>query len=195
MRLQVDDGRTVRLHSCRVPQDEADRLVAPLFSGGEPGLVVVIGLGLGYVLDAVERQSMRTKVLALEVCPATVVPMRGRRDWSSWTDTGRLTLLVGPDYEGIVSAGRLVKDKMDPLRLLGSAVFAREMPAEVTRAHAAIDRMLGDARSNLEARKNFAPRYLMQTLQNIPAIAREGDVAALDRQFDGLPAVTLPRVM
>jgi hypothetical protein len=49
--------------------------------------------------------------------------------------------------------------------------------------------MLGEARANFEARRAFAPRYLLQTLQNLPVIAREGDAASLDHSFRGMPAV------
>ncbi len=197
--LRFDDHRTVLLHSRRNPLEEAGRLVAPLFSAGDPDLVIVVGLGLGYVLDAIERRSDVTKVLAFEVCPATIGPMRARRDWSDWVNTGRLTHLVGPDYEGVAEAWKLMKTGAEPPGLLVSAVFERETPAEVRRARDLVERVFQDARrnaetgtrANAEARLRFAGVYLLNTIRNLPVIAAEGEVSELFGAFAGTPAVVV----
>ncbi|MGE3579747.1 MAG: 6-hydroxymethylpterin diphosphokinase MptE-like protein, partial [Vicinamibacterales bacterium] len=47
------------------------------------------------------------------------------------------------------------------------------------------------ARANDSARRRFAPRYLLNTLRNIPRIAASADVRALDDAFAGTPAVVV----
>jgi len=55
--VRPPDGgdRWVRLHSARDPIAEADGLLAPVFAEGEPSLLVVVGLGLGYVVPVTDR--------------------------------------------------------------------------------------------------------------------------------------------
>ncbi len=47
------------------------------------------------------------------------------------------------------------------------------------------------ARANDSARRRFAPRYLLNTLRNIPRIAASADVRALVGAFPGAPAVVV----
>src|SRR5215207_5192049 len=51
------------IHS-RDPQREADRAAEELLGERQSGVVVAIGLGLGFLLDALERRGWTGKVLA-----------------------------------------------------------------------------------------------------------------------------------
>src|SRR3972149_923880 len=75
------DDTWFRVHSSRDPLGEANRLAAPAFLDGTPPTIIVIGLGLGFVLDAIERRAATVKVLALEPLADTIGPMLRRRDW------------------------------------------------------------------------------------------------------------------
>ena len=44
--------------------------------------------------------------VAIEPLPDLTRAMLARRDWTPWLRTGRLTLLVGPDYVGAAEAWR-----------------------------------------------------------------------------------------
>ncbi|HEY3384852.1 MAG TPA: 6-hydroxymethylpterin diphosphokinase MptE-like protein [Vicinamibacterales bacterium] len=186
--VQASGGRWVRLHSARDPLQEADNLVAPAFAAGDPPLVIVIGLGLGYVVDAIERRSTTTKVLALEPLPATARFFLARRDWTQFFETERLTLLVGPRYRGAIDAWKLVAPA-HPVPFIVSPVLLREFSAAVEQARIVADRVVVGARSNAEAGKRFVAPYLLNTLENVPVIASEGDVASLFGQFSGIPAI------
>ena len=186
--LSTPAGRWVHLHSGRDPHAEADRLIAPAFEHGAPPLVVVIGLGLGYMLDAIERRSTDTKVLALEPVPNVVAPLLERRDWSAWLTTGRLRLLVGPAYRGASDAWRGIDWRGAEPPVLVNAVLARETPAEVERAIDTAARIVSGARNNAEARRRFAGPYLTNTLRNLRALTEESDAASLVGLFAGQPA-------
>jgi hypothetical protein len=186
-----DGDRWGRLHSSRDPIAEADRLLLPAFAEGEPSLLVVVGLGLGYVLDALERRGAQTKVLAVEPLPAVVGRFLQRRDWTAWTESGRLTLLAGPDYKGASNAWRLFDPPPDRAPQITSPVLAREFPAHVERAARVLEQIVYGAQSNAKARERFGPLYRANTIANRATIERESDVSALAGRFEGVPAILI----
>ncbi len=185
--VRTPDGRWVRLHSSRDPLGEADRLVSELFVGGEPDFVIIIGLGLGYVLDAVEARSARTRVLALEPVPETLPALMQRRDWTNWLHKDRLTLVVGPDFGNSPAASKALGGKSAPV--LAHPVIAREFPSATAQARGVAEKILSGAQSNAAARRVFAGRYLRNTLINLPTIAAEGDAGRLNDAARGVPTV------
>ena len=188
--VRTRDGRWIRLHSGRDPIAEAERSVATLMAGGEPPLIICIGPGLGYVLDAIERRGSTTRVLALEPWPAMARALLSRRPWHEWLESGRLTLLVGPAYDGVATASRRLDAGIEP-PVVVNPVLDREFSADVAEARALVGRALFGARANAEARRTFAPRYLLNTLRNVPVIAASADVSALEGAFAGVPAIVI----
>lgn len=191
MSVQTADGRWVRMHGGRDPVTEADRFVAPAFAGGVPPLIIVIGLGLGYVLDAVERRSGTTRVLAIEPLSDAMSLIASRRDLSDWLTSGRLSVYAGPAYLGAMDAFRLVDGRASSPPILVSSVLKREFPRETARAQAVADAIVSGARANEEARSRFAGPYLLNTLKNLPAIGAEADASALFNQFCDVPAIVV----
>jgi hypothetical protein len=153
-----------------------------------PRQLFVIGPALGAVLDTIERAGATTRVVALEPDPGVAVLMLARRDWTRWFEQGRLRLLTGPDYIGAANCGRHV-DVSTPPTVLASPQLADHRPAEVAAARAVAGRIISEAQANAAARRRFAGRYLLQSLDNLPVIVREGDTASLDGLCAGRPAV------
>ena len=98
-RLREDGQNGIALHS-RDPQREADRLAQQLLAQASGDVIVVVGFGLGFLADALERRGWTGRLLAIEPLPDAVTPMLQRRDWHSWVEGDRLRLLVGPEYAG-----------------------------------------------------------------------------------------------
>ena len=190
--VRMPDGRTVPIHASRDPLAASRAAVERLVADGAPPLVVTIGLGLGYLLDALEHANGTTRVLAIEPVPETARAMLARRDWTNWLQSGRLTLLVGPAYAGSAEAWRAFKagEPTNP-RTIVSPLVEREFPDEAQRAKALARKIVAGVRANEEARRQFAGRYLLNSLRNLPAIATEGDVAALKSAFTGVPAIVV----
>ncbi len=155
-----------------------------------PKQLFVIGPALGTVIDAIERVGAPTRVVAIEPDPGIAVLMLARRDWTSWFDSGRLRLLTGPDYRGAVTCSRQV-NVSDPPVVLEHPLLAEHRAADVAAARAVATQMIAEAGKNQEARRRFAGRYLLQTLANLPVIAREADAGVLDNLFSGRPAVVV----
>jgi hypothetical protein len=189
--VRTPDGRWVRIHSGRDPVTEADRFLAAALPEGLPPAVFVIGSGLGYVLEAIERRSATTKVIAIEPFPAIARAMLERRDWREWVQSGRLTIVIGPHYLDASDAWKALDARAAAPSILEHPVLAREFPGEIARAHRLADAVVLGARGNDEARKKFAGRYLLNTLTNLPALVAEGDVASLRDLCHGIPAIVV----
>ena len=187
--IRLPDGRVVPIHTARDPLASSRTAVARMVADGAPPLVVTIGLGLGYLLDALEEANGTTRVLAIEPVPEIALAMLARRDWTTWLQSGRLTLLVGPAYHGSAEAWRAFKagEPTNPKTIV-SPLIERELPDDARQAKALASKIVAGVRANEEARRQFAGRYLLNSLRNLAAIATEGDVAALKGAFTGVPA-------
>jgi len=171
------------------PDADADALVAPAFESGTPGVVTVIGAGRGHVFNAIGRRSPATRIIAVEPEPAAARALASWDRWSAWQQSGRLQLLVGPDYDGASTAWKHLDGDADAPPLVVDPALASRAPDAVAAARSVIDRIVSGARSNASARKRFAGPYLLNTLRNVATIAAESSVAALDGLFPSTPAV------
>ena len=187
-RAVADDHAGVRLE-LRTPAGIWTSLDSPVATS-LPRQLFVIGPALGAVLDTVARAGAATRVVALEPDPSVAALLLARRDWTQWIAQGRLCVLTGPDYLGAMNCGRFVDVSVPPTVLVSPALAAHRAD-EVTGAWAVATRLIAEAEANANARARFAGRYLLQTLANLPVIAREGDTAALDGLFAGRPAVVV----
>jgi hypothetical protein len=157
--------------------------------GGDPmpPVLAVIGLGEGFLLDALERHDTTVKVLALEPNAEHVQMFRSRRNWDSWFNSGRLVYLTDPDYAGSHTAWRLFPEQggVPPL-LLGPSLVLGD---SVARASQVLKKILFGVESNATARRAFAPRHLLNSIRNLPGILAGSDVRALAGAYTGVPAV------
>ncbi|MCC7416243.1 MAG: DUF115 domain-containing protein [Acidobacteria bacterium] len=156
-----------------------------------PPLLVVIGLGRGDILEAIERRAPAARVLAFEPDAAVADVSRGHPAIRAWTGSGRLLRLCDPDYAGGDQAWRLFPPDPNQHALLVHPLIERDMPPGAVRALKAFRQILFGARANAEARRRLAPRYLANTLRNLPAIVHGRDVRTLEGVFRGVPAVVV----
>ena len=132
-RWDFGGGRPRALHSRHRPVEDAERLLAGVIAGGYPSHVILVGLGLGYALDAIERWPVGTRVLALEPEPGHLGAMLRRRDWRRWLESGRLRVVVGPDYAGAAEAWAAFGATALP-PVVAHPVLAREKGSDVLKA-------------------------------------------------------------
>jgi predicted O-methyltransferase YrrM len=98
LKVARPDGRSVTLNGKWTPIEDADRWLTTVLRGWDSPLIILIGLGLGYVLDALERRGSTATVIAFEPFPESLPYFLARRDWSSWLSSGRLRIASGPLY-------------------------------------------------------------------------------------------------
>src|SRR5262249_32568025 len=95
-----------------------DRLLSQFATAGFPPLIIAVGLS-NQLLDALDRHHANSKILAIEPVPAVYGQRMARPEWRSWMESGRLTLLAGPDYQGFQDAWRLIaRDALQPPMLV-----------------------------------------------------------------------------
>lgn len=152
------------------------------------GTVCIVGTRAGKTIDTVAVSHPHARIVAMEPDPTHALVLLSRRDWREAIVSGRLTILIGPEYPGASSSARKLDVTTAPL-VITDPVLALHRQAATREAAAVVSRMVAEAKANEDARRAFAPRYLLQTLANLPAIAREGDAAALDNLFPGTPAI------
>jgi predicted O-methyltransferase YrrM len=132
-------GTGVALNGRRNPVADADRHVAAVLRGAEPPVIVLIGLGLGYVLDALEQRGLATRVLAFEPLPGSIPHLLARRDWSPWLDTGRLQIVPGPEYAGAEDAWAALAPAAMPPVIVDPGI-AQACPDLISAARGAVAR-------------------------------------------------------
>lgn len=155
-----------------------------------PPMAVLIGLGDGAVLDAIDGLRPGVRLLLVEPDAAVAAAFRASDDGRRRLAAGTLLCLGGPDYAGADEAWRLYPPNPDDHVLLVSPDAARDR-ARVLEAARLVGKILFGARANAEARRHFAPRYLANSLANLPAIARGSSVTALAGAFAGRPVVVV----
>ncbi len=133
------DGRAVSLHGRRNPVADADQWLATVLRDDDPPVIVLVGPGLGYVLDALERRGSDARVLAMEPFADAVPLFRARRDWSAWLRTGRLHLTAGPAYEGLERAWSAL-DPPDVPPVIVNPALAAAFPDLVAASRGALTR-------------------------------------------------------
>jgi hypothetical protein len=181
--LTTSHGARLALNSARDPAAEARRTVERALGGSQhPGLVVLIGLGLGYTIDAVET-----------LLPDG--PPRGSSSCRAFAGAARLhqlpasNRLLGLAYHGAATGWRF--DGADSRLTLVHPVVARSISTKSPR-RCARGRGHGVRRqANAEARRRFAGQYLLNTLGNLAVIAGSGDACHLTDAFTGTPAVII----
>lgn len=187
--LSLRDGtRWLPMHSRRDPLREAARALEPA-DLDTTSTLFVIGFGLGYIADVLESRQWPGRVVALDTDVNSVSACLSRRDWTAWLSSGRLLFAWAPEYrtvEAIVL--RLDPDREHPAVVVNPTV-ARCRPEWTKDAARRAARTWFGARANQEAKRRMAGRYLLNTLRNASAIATAGDAAALDRRFEGIPAI------
>jgi 6-hydroxymethylpterin diphosphokinase MptE-like protein len=192
LQLRTAAGALVAAHSRRRPDAEAARLVDEALAGRpHPGVAIVIGAGLGYVLDDLLARDATTRFVVIEPDASGVVPWLERRDWRDAIARGRLVVLAGPEYRGSERAWRVVGAGEAAPLIVVHPVLAREYPDEVRRAGSVGVRIVADARANAGAEAALAAPYLLNTIENLGTMAREGDVGALAGAFPGAPAIVV----
>jgi hypothetical protein len=189
--VAAPDGRRVRLASERGSERDAGVMAEAACRGGSPPLIVVIGAGLGQVIEATAARCPAARILLLEPIPCTLPHLLDRRDWRPLIDSRRLTILSGPDYAGAAEAWRIVDEMPERPPILVNPIVRREFPELTDAARRVVPQIVFGARANREARQRFAGPYLLNTLRNLSTIAAEGDAAALGETTRGVPAIVV----
>jgi hypothetical protein len=164
-----------------------DWLQAQLAGRPVPAVLTIVGLGDGSLLDALDAYSPGTKVLAIEPDSARAALKYPALD--RWRRMGRLVHLVAPEYAGADQGWRVFPTRFEepPLLIHPSSARSPDLRAAVV----LLRKIVFGARANAEARRRFAPRYLLNSIRNLPAILDGRDIRELTERAKGVPAIVV----
>ena len=180
--VRTGSGAWVRVHSLSAPEAEAKTLVDHALKGRRvPPVVAILGVGLGYAIDELERRRPDVRIVALELAPTFVDGWDRRRDWSDLLRHGQLVVGVAPLYELSTPAPAWPPEAIEETPLvLVHPVIGKHNPGLLDRAHKTFQQFLREQRANAEARRRLAGLYLCHTIENLPILASATDVGAID---------------
>jgi hypothetical protein len=190
LQIQVPGGAWHQVHDPNRPLEEARAWLASVADAARrASAVCVVGAGAGWVIDAIEELPDELRLLVLEPEPAFCAAMIDRRDYRHLIEAGRLMVLSGPDFEGASDAWRgLGRLATEPPLLVHPVIAVGRREATVAAAHV-VRKAIAGALANEWARRHFAGPYLLNTLRNVPALARESDAGVLFDLYRGAPVV------
>lgn len=191
LRIPGPSEGLVALHSGRDPNGEAARLVAAAAASAaaagdaeatEHAIAIVAGAGLGFAVDALEKERPDLPVVLTDISFDRLLPALSRRDWTSRITKKQLGIF-SPDTTTNAPGLRKLLEKHDgePLVVL-HPVLARDQAADLAATVAALKRAWTGARANHHARMMFEGPYAHQTLTNLAQLPRMVDV----HTFEGL---------
>ncbi|MCX7024404.1 MAG: DUF115 domain-containing protein [Spirochaetes bacterium] len=174
------------LHSRYDPRSEADRVASDV-AAGCPDTVVLLGMGLGYVAEAVLSRLPRARLLVAEADAAAFASCLRIRDISQLLAREEVGLLIGSDPEALFWAF----DRLDTRRVAvheNKALTGRK-PEWYADAKSAIERFQGKESINRNTLKKFGKLWVRNLARNAREIGRRPGVASLAGLFAGLPAI------
>src|SRR5262249_28925954 len=142
-----------------------------------PDIICAVGLCSDDSLEALEQLAPDSRLVVFEPAPEAARRALDRHDWTAAIDARRLALLAGPDYQGLAAVARVISGIRQAPVLLHPHLADR--PDLVKLAKDAIARLTFQGDANLAARRSLSGRYLLHTLANAPAVARESNAAQL----------------
>jgi hypothetical protein len=172
-------GRLISLHSRRDPEAEAERLVAAAGPSDAHAVAVVAGVGLGFVVEAIERAQPDLPIVLADTSFDRLVPSLSRRDWTSHIAGGQLGVFspdVAADSGGL---RRLLESRDGTLLVVPHPVLSRETGGDLATTLSAFNRAWLGARANREARLRFERPYYENTLANLWRLEGIDDVRNL----------------
>ncbi len=190
--LQIRTGRDqwVAVHGRRDPLRDARHLIDTHFPpAAAPPTIGVVGGGAGFLPEALLDRPESPRVIVIEPHAVAARAMLSRRDWRMHLATGRLTIVVGPDYAGAADAWRHVAPPDQTPPCLEDPVLAREHAPLVARARDVLTRIAFDAAANARAERDLGARYAINTLANLPAVLGAPPLTSLAGRGRGRTAV------
>lgn len=176
------------LHSSRDPRAEARRLAAAALGGGED-TAVLLGLGLGYIAQALAERPGLEHLIACEARPGLLRAALASRDLGSLLADERLGFVVGGEPESLITALELSGGaRASILELRASAGLDPEWHG---RARLAAERWNAKGRVNENTLRRFGKLWVRNLARNLGEAVDSPGIERLEGLFAGLPAVVL----
>lgn len=166
------------LHSSRDPRAEARRLAAASLGGADTA--VLLGLGLGYIAEAIANTGIE-RILVCEADPGALRAAFRARDLSALLADGRLGFVVGGEPESAISALELSGGTKAAIIELKAATAAD--PPWFERARLAAERWNAKGAVNENTLRRFGRLWVRNLARNLDAAVESPGVERLSGLF------------
>ncbi|MBP7094984.1 MAG: DUF115 domain-containing protein [Spirochaetia bacterium] len=188
-RLPGSDGKSGAWLASRIdPRAEARRAAAACLSSRKDA-VVLLGLGLGYLAEALLAADGELKVIACEADSALFAACLGVRDLSALLADGRLSLVVGGDPGAIGWALESLGAR--EAALASTPALAERSAGWYAALREALERWLDKERVNERTLRRFGRLWVRNLSRNAAEPGRRRGIAGLAGAFAGFPALVL----
>ena len=190
--LPGEDGKQVYLHSRYDPRDEARKQLSVLEA--QPGdTVVLLGIGLGYQLEALLEGGRVGLVVAVERDPRVLRAALSRADFEAFLTREGAEVVVGGGPGDFFQAleRRLARIFTSSLRVMVHLPSARAFPAWYEGAAQGLREFTKHGAVALRSALYLSRVSLENRLANIPRYVESAGVRPLLGRFAGFPAVVV----
>jgi hypothetical protein len=182
----------VYLHSAYDPEGEARRIAATLPPLADS--VVLLGLGLGYLAEALLGRSpggreLVDRLFVCEASPSFLKACFALRDMSALLADERLGFVVGGSPDTVL--GALDASSSRRPTLLGIKACELAFPEWYGALREAVGRYTAKEGINENTLHRFGPRWVRNLTRNLPLLASLPGTSRLEGRFSGLPALVL----
>ena len=174
------------LHSSRDPRAEALRLVAASLGGADTA--VLLGLGLGYIAEAIAEAGIGHTIVC-EADPGALKAAFSARDLSAVLADETLGFLVGGEAAGVISALELTGGTRAAVLEIKAATSAD--PHWYGAVRQAAERWNSKGAINENTLRRFGKLWVRNLARNVGTAASSPGVETLAGLFAGMPAIVL----
>jgi hypothetical protein len=184
--IEVEKGsRKIYLSSKKNPLIESERIATSALDGTEQ-LVVLVGLGPGYTLRELLRQSINSLFVVIEPDPVLFLELVNTIDFSDIFYSKRVSIFIDPE--------RLDYDEIAPhlsatnIKLLVSRPYRILYEKQVIRLEREFNSHQNTRRINIATLKRFDRLWTRNTFKNAPYFFRLAGIERIRDACTGIPA-------
>ncbi|MCF7929324.1 MAG: DUF115 domain-containing protein [Spirochaetales bacterium] len=178
--------RGVLLHSRHNPRREAERIIASSITGSE-ACCVLGGLGMGFLLEALDTLYPRMPVIIFEADPSLARAVFEHRDLRHLIGRRDVDLVVGGPPETVIECLKPYRHGPFAYHILRGAFTADEQ--NYREFGQLLEHHRNREQINDNTLKRFGRRWIWNLMQNLPLLVRSGNVDELKNRFEGFPVL------
>jgi len=188
--VTTESGDEVAIHNADDPLQIAENTASMIF-GDEPGVVVLLGMGIGYLAKALAKRLHENASLVIyEVDFGVFKVALQELDLTELFDTPRIKIAIG-SYAGLGDlCARLLMEtgggvravRFEPSIKLHPTIYQEALEKE-------IQPMAHNTVLNISTLGKFGAFFTHNVLEAIPYIVGAGGVNVLQNLFEGVPAI------
>ena len=185
------DEKNCQVISLYNPEAEAEILIDSAADIKEDGYLVVVGVGLGYQLEAIHKKYPLLKFLIYEPVEELLYRFFDSSDLS--IDLINLIEAVDTDEEGLLGTAKIVSENLiNPVSVFFMPFYENNFPREFKAFTENYKTRFLEARDDFVTTMRFQERQVFSNIKNMGRIAKSPSVGyRTTKPFEGKPAIII----